>query len=119
MEVILSNNNNKLLYPSSSLLAIDKALGDSVQTLGDWVKASAGSKRNTMISISKTMITISKTMITIGVSGISIATISAISSITIESIRISISISRPLANKVVMRHNNSLGHSIKSLGDGV
>merc|ERR1719348_2265317 len=70
-------------------------LGHSIKSLGDWVKTSAGAKRNS-----------SRISIGIGVSGI-----------------VGISISRPLANVVSsissIGKGNSLGHSIKSLCNGV
>merc|ERR1719348_2008294 len=76
----------------------DISLGSSIKSLGDWVKSSAGAKGDS-----------SSISIGIGVSGI-----------------VGISVSRPLANVVTsississIRKGDSLGHSIKSLGDGV
>merc|ERR1719348_758653 len=76
----------------------DISLGSGIESLGDWVKSSAGAKGDS-----------SSISIGIGVSSI-----------------VGISISRPLANVVTIVSsissiwkNSSLGHSIKSLGDWV
>merc|ERR1719348_2365550 len=70
----------------------DISLGSGIKSLGDWVKTSAGAKRDS-----------SGISIGIGVKGI-----------------VGISISRPLANVMTIVSSigkgNSLGHGIKSLG---
>merc|ERR1712062_789889 len=105
------NNNNKLIFVSSGLLAVTVSvvsmpvvsmpLGGSIQSLGDWVQTSAGAEWHSGISISG---------MSIRISGISVsAEVSAI-------VGIGISIGRALAMVV---DDSSLGHGVQALGDGV
>merc|ERR1719206_1017919 len=97
----LSISGSLAIVISQSIVR-DSSLGHRVKTLGDWVKSSAGSKRN--------------------MSGITIGSISIRISITqIGSISLGLSISRSFSimiSKTIVG-DSSLGHRVKSLGDWV